>query len=139
MLRRSHREIQRPWAKILPAVTISIQFEKTLPQIEVHFNRSNYFYCIFMTYMTSVCEKKKFGRSTAYSCRTNVFLNFFEKKIDTVEDQATQVCLPIFFFILYLTSIEMIFTIYNFICFKEIIGFDVKATCASRPVSRLIR
>ena len=35
--------------------------------------------------MMSVCDKKKFGRSTAYSCGTNVFLlstisSFYEKR-----------------------------------------------------------
>ena len=39
--------------------------------IEVHF------YCFFMTYMTSIWEKKTFGRSTAYSCRTNVFMEIY--------------------------------------------------------------
>ena len=42
--------------------------------------------------MTSVLEKN-FGRSTAYSCRTNVFILFhrFKKKtIATAEDWATE-------------------------------------------------
>ena len=27
--------------------------------------------------MTSICEKKKFGKSTAYSCWTNAFIEFY--------------------------------------------------------------
>ena len=37
---------------------------------------------VFTMHMTSICEKKKFGRSAAYSCTTNVFIEFhhFVKK-----------------------------------------------------------
>ena len=51
-------------------------------------------YCIvFLLYFYDVYDvnlsEKKFGRSTAYSCRANAFIefhHFMEKRTDTAED-----------------------------------------------------
>ena len=56
--------------------------------VEVHFNRSKVFLLYFYdAYYVNLWEKN-FGRSTGYSCRTNVFTEFhhFMKKIYTAED-----------------------------------------------------
>ena len=61
----------------------SLKISKEL--VEVHFSRSEIFVLYFYDAYDANLWGKKFGRSTAYSCRTNVFIefHFFMKKNKT--------------------------------------------------------
>ena len=60
--------------------------------IEVYFSRSKIFLLYFYDIYDVNLGGKKFGRSTAYSCRVKVFVefhNFMKKRIDTGGDETT--------------------------------------------------